>query len=91
MILKASELRAARQRTRDTNHETYKLIYQRAADTIQRVANRGGNQLLFQIPDIYPGRPVYDTTHACNYVSKKLELGGFRVSVQSDQVLLVRW
>ena len=79
MSLTVRELRAARQRKSSVNHETYKQLWTLAQQRIRARDEAGLRHLVFEIPPLVPGRPVFKPSHAARYVAAKLRRGGFRV------------
>jgi hypothetical protein len=73
------------------NHETYKQLYTALHDRIKRRASTNVTHLLYVVPPIVPGRPVYDPIHAARYITDKLRRGGFRVESAQGHVLFIDW
>lgn len=77
-----------------TNHETYKSIFEQCCQRIKRrVDLRLEPRIMtFQVPPIVWGRPPYAHNHAVRYVSEKLLKKGFKVSpAHHPGQLYVEW
>lgn len=94
-MLTVSELQQQRQARARVNHETYKQLLRQVQDRLRARAANNATDLLWQVPPLVPGRPVYKASHAARYVRDKLRLGGFEVTVtqvSADvQVLYITW
>jgi hypothetical protein len=93
-LLTVDELQTQRQARARVNHETYKGLLAQAQGRIRARALNDCKDLLWQVPPLVPGRPLYKTSHAARYVADKLRLGGFSVEVASSRdvhVLYVSW
>lgn len=94
-MLTVEELQGHRQARATVNHDTYKQLWHQVQGTIRTRAANNFKDLLWQIPPLVPGRPVFNAAHAARYVSEKLRLGGFVVSVASPapdvQMLYITW
>lgn len=95
MMLTVAELQRQRQARASVNHETYKQLWRQAQDRIRARADNRATDLVWQVPPLVPGRPVYVASHAARYVSDKLRRGGFEVTVAAPQpdvqVLYINW
>lgn len=94
-MLTVEDLQTQRQARATVNHETYKQLWKQVQGTIRTRATNNFKDLMWQIPPLVPGRPVFNAAHAARYVSEKLRLGGFVVSVASPapdvQMLYITW
>ena len=94
-MLTVAELHRQRQARAQVNHETYKQLWRQAQDRIRARADNKATDLVWQVPPLVPGRPVYAASHAARYVSDKLRRGGFEVTITSPQpdvqVLYIDW
>lgn len=94
-MLTVAELRGQREARAAVNHETYKQLFEQVQQRIRARAANDLSELLWQVPPLVPGRPVYAPLHAARYVTDKLRRGGFevrRASPASDvHVLYVTW
>lgn len=94
-MLTVEDLQTQRQARATVNHETYKQLWKQVQGTIRTRATNNFKDLLWQIPPLVPGRPVFNAAHAARYVSEKLRLGGFVVTVASPapdvQMLYITW
>lgn len=93
-LLTVHDLQTQRQARALVNHETYKGLLAQAQDRIRARALNDCKDLLWQVPPLVPGRPLYKTSHAARYVAEKLRVGGFSVEVASSKdvhVLYVSW
>lgn len=95
--LTVAELRARREAGAAVNHETYKGLLAQAEDRVRAREAGGFSDLLWQVPPMVPGRPVYAVSHAARYVGEKLRRGGFAVADVASpddknvHVLYVTW
>lgn len=93
--LHVRDLQVQREARGRVNHETYKQLLAQAQGRIRARAANGATDLLWQVPPLVPGRPVYTVFHAARYVSDKLRRGGFEVTVASPgsdvHALYVSW
>lgn len=93
--LTVSDLHSEREARARVNHETYKQLLALVQDRIRLRAANNFRDLMWQVPPLVPGRPVYAPSHAARYVSEKLRRGGFDVTVSSPaadvHVLYVTW
>ena len=62
------------------NHETYKQLLRQVQGRIRTRAANDFKDLLWQVPPLVPGRPVFKPSHAARYITDKLRLGGFQVT-----------
>lgn len=94
-MLTVADLQRQRQDRAQVNHETYKQLWRQAQDRIRARADNKATDLVWQVPPLVPGRPVYAPSHAARYVSDKLRRGGFQVTVAAPQpdvqVLYINW
>jgi hypothetical protein len=94
-MLTVAELHRDREAKARVNHETYKQLLAQVQGRIRARAGNRGTQLVWQVPPLVPGRPVYRPAHAARYVSEKLRRGGFEVvgvAPQPEvQVLYISW
>lgn len=94
-MLTVQELHRQRRARAEVNHETYKQLWRQVQARIRARADNRGTDLLWQVPPLVPGRPVYAVSHAARYVADKLRHGGFSVTVAAPQpdvhVLHIDW
>ena len=94
-MLTVRDLHSQRQARAQVNHETYKQLWRQAQDRIRARADNKATDLVWQVPPLVPGRPVYTVSHAARYVADKLRRGGFEVTVAAPQpdvqVLYIDW
>jgi hypothetical protein len=79
--LRVGDLYGAQEARMAVNHETYKQLLRQVQDRIRARAAGEGRDLLWQVPPMVPGRPLFTTAHAANYVAEKLRRRGFSVDV----------
>lgn len=84
-MLTVQELHRQREARARVNHETYKQLWRQVQDRIRARADNRATDLVWQVPPLVPGRPVYTVAHAARYVSDKLRHGGFVVTVAAPQ------
>jgi hypothetical protein len=80
-MLTVDDLDRQRADVHRVNHETYKGLLAQVQDHIRARAANGIKELVWQVPPLVLGRPVYKVDHAARYVSDKLRIGGFVVQV----------
>lgn len=94
-MLTVADLHRQRQARAQVNHETYKQLWRQVQDRIRSRADNRATDLVWQVPPLVPGRPLYAPSHAARYVSEKLRHGGFEVTVAAPQpdihVLYIDW
>ena len=94
-MLTVDELDRHRADVHRVNHDTYKGLLSQVHDRIRARAANGVNELVWQVPPLVLGRPVFKVEHAARYVRDKLRIGGFAVHVipmSSDVYLLyISW
>jgi hypothetical protein len=71
--------------------ELYTKIYEQFCRKIKYTVEMGGKQVFLRVPSVVFGYPTFDRTHACTYLKRQLELGGFVVRVISNIDLHVTW
>jgi len=93
--LTVADLHSEREARARVNHETYKQLLAQVQDRIKLRATNDFRDLMWQVPPLVPGRPVYTPSHAARYVSEKLRRGGFDVNVATPgadvYVLYITW
>lgn len=93
--LTVAELQSQRVARASVNHETYKGLLAQVQGRIRLRATNDCRDLVWQVPPLVPGRPVFAVSHAARYISEKLRRGGFDVTVaapgQDVQVLYITW
>lgn len=94
-MLTVADLHLQREARARVNHETYKTLWEQVQDCIRTRADNKASDLVWQVPPLVPGRPVFSASHAARYVADKLRHGGFEVSVAAPQpdvqVLYISW
>lgn len=91
--MRLEDVQAIRLRRAQTNHETYRGLFDACCSRIRRRAHlpdapRG---MLYPVPPFVWGRPPFKHAHAVRYVSEKLRRNGFAVTEASPGVLHVDW
>jgi len=71
--------------------ETYVKLYEQASRKIRRTVDFGGKYVIFQVPSILLGYPVYDRLKATAYIKRQLIRGGFEVAIVDDYDLHITW
>lgn len=71
--------------------ELYKKIYEQFSRKIKYTVEIGGKHVLLRVPSVVFGYPTFDRSHACMYLKRQLELGGFNVTSVSEIDLHVTW
>ena len=91
--MRIEEIHRIRLKRAQTNHETYKQLFDACCDRIRRRAHLplAPYSMYYQVPPFVWGRPPYKHSHALRYVSEKLRRNGFRVSESTPGTLLVEW
>ena len=94
-MLTVADLQRERQAKAVVNHETYKQLLQQVQRLLRGRADAKATDLLWPVPPLVPGRPVYTVSHAARYVADKLRRGGFHVVTAAPQpdvhVLYITW
>lgn len=94
-MLTVADLQRDRQAKALVNHETYKQLLHQVQRLVRARADNRGTDLLWPVPPLVPGRPVYTVSHAARYVADKLRRGGFQVLEAAPQpgvhVLYITW
>ena len=90
-MLKASELRESSKGRTSKNRELYKQLLKQCNDKIMRHNQRGFKSMIFKLNPISVGMPVYNSQHALLYILRKLQQGGFKVSVVDNASLFIDW
>ena len=94
-MLTVADLQRDRQAKALVNHETYKQLLHQVQRLLRTRADNRGTDLLWPVPPLVPGRPLYTVSHAARYVAEKLRRGGFQVLAASPQpgvhVLYITW
>lgn len=71
--------------------ETYVKLYEQASRKIRRTVDFGGKYVIFQVPSILLGYPIYDRLKATSYIKRQLIRGGFEVAIVDDYDLHITW
>lgn len=93
-MVTVEELQRDREAKARVNHETYKQLLAQVHARLKARSDNKFRDLVWVVPPLVPGRPVYNPWHAARYVSDKLRLGGFDVEVASGDgvhVLYIEW
>jgi hypothetical protein len=92
-LVTTHDIKKKRLRKATINHQTYKLLYQRLANKIKSIQDVKPPlyTTTWQLPSIFPGRPLYDQHRAWNYIRDKLLWGGFETNIDSNFVIWVSW
>lgn len=90
-MVKVSDLKKEQDEKRKQKEKTFKKIYKIAEKKII-IANTGGNtQMWFEIPEFILGVPVYKVLECKEYLVKKLESDGFKVTFHEPNILYIDW
>ena len=90
-MVKVSDLLKEQDEKRRQKEKTFKKIYKIVEKKII-IANTGGNsQMWFEIPEFILGVPVYKVLECKDYLIKKLENDGFKVTFYEPNNLYVDW
>lgn len=90
-MVKVSDLLKEQDEKRKQKEKTFKKIYKIVEKKII-IANTGGNsQMWFEIPEFILGVPVYKVLECKDYLIKKLENDGFKVTFYEPNNLYVDW
>ena len=94
-MLTVRELQQKREARAKVNHETYKFLLRQVQDRVRLRAENKATDLLWQVPPLVPGRPIYTVSHAARYITDKLRNGGFEVTPAAPaadvHVLYISW
>jgi len=69
----------------------YKEILQDCYNRIKMRNSKGCTYLIFSVPVIVPGKPLYNVNEAIRYIMNKLVTGGFKVVVSMDMKIHITW
>jgi hypothetical protein len=90
-MVKADELIKEQNERNERKKVTYKKIYKTIEKKIT-FASAGDNYfILYEVPEIIFGIPIYSLNEAVSYVTKKLLKNGFTVQFYKPNKLLVGW
>jgi hypothetical protein len=90
-MINVSEIVNIESSRKKNKKELYKKIYEQFSRKIRYTVEMGGKCVLLRVPSVVFGFPTFDRPHACAYLKRQLELGGFRVQVLSQIDLCVTW
>lgn len=94
-MLTVRELQKQREARAGVNHATYKMLLLQVQGRLRMRADNKATDLLWQVPPLVPGRPVYAVSHAARYITDKLRRGGFEVvptaAAADVHVLYISW
>ena len=71
------------------HHESYKILYHKAANHIRRRNILGFKSTVWTVDSFIPGRRPFEYTHAVRYVCEKLRKGGFEAFVDEQTLAIV--
>jgi len=69
----------------------YKKVLEKCINKIKLVAEKAETQLVYTIPNIVIGIPLYDKEECANYLVKILKAQGFMVAYMKPNLLLISW
>jgi hypothetical protein len=89
----ASDLREARRKMAMTNHESYRIIYERLSRGLRETtaSNPSITHYVFQVPSFLFGRPLFSHDHAIRYVYEKALRHGFKVDILQNGIVALDW
>ena len=90
-MINVSEIANIESSRKKNKKELYKKIYEQFSRKIRHTVELGGKCVFLRVPSIVFGFPTFDRSHACAYLKRQLEIGGFRVQVLSEIDLCVTW
>lgn len=92
-IVTASDLRDARRKMAMTNHQSYRIIYDRLSRSLKEASktNPSVTRHVFQVPSFLFGRPLFSHDHAVRYVYEKAIRHGFRVETHPGGIVVLDW
>jgi hypothetical protein len=90
-MINVSEIVNIESSRKKNKKELYKKIYEQFSRKIRHTVELGGKCVFLRVPSVVFGFPTFDRSHACTYLKRQLELGGFRVQVLSEIDLCVTW
>jgi hypothetical protein len=90
-MINVSEIANIESSRKKNKKELYKKIYEQFSRKIRHTVELGGKCVFLRVPSVVFGFPTFDRSHACAYLKRQLEIGGFRVQVLSEIDLCVTW
>lgn len=90
-MINVSEIVNIESSRKKNKKELYKKIYEQFSRKIRHTVEMGGKCVFLRVPSVVFGFPTFDRSHACAYLKRQLEIGGFRVQVLSEIDLCVTW
>lgn len=93
-MLTTQSIQQKRIKRAKVNHTTYKLLYNVLTNKIRAMQDVRPPtfKCSWQLPSMYPGRPLFSQERAARYIRDKLVWGGFDVNVDWDTYMIhVSW
>ena len=90
-MLKASDLITTHKKRSSEHREIYKQFLADCNERIRRANDRGATSVLYTIPAISLGMPLYNAEHAVQYIMRKLTDGNFTTQRVQGTTILVNW
>lgn len=91
MVNIIEELKKARKKDSYFLDNTVEELYKKCMKTI-KFKNKGGiTKMLYQVPSILPGHPVYDQEEASCLLNEKLRKDGFKTIYKPPFDIFINW
>lgn len=90
-MVNIKDLEKKRKEKSERNHELYRGFFYEISEKIKNRDSLGNRNMIHRIPTIVIGFPMYDITHAIQYVISKLQTNGFFVCLWHDNYLYIDW
>lgn len=89
--MKADDLLKTIKQKTNFHKEIYKEFLHNCHEKIKQANERSNTNVLFTIPPLSLGKPLYDVSHAMQYVMRKLNEGDFKVQHLYGTTLYIDW
>ena len=90
-MITAESLRERDYAKKALKKETYKKILDSFFKKIKAGADSGKKYIVLKIPNFVLGCPMFNPTHATKYLTRQLQLCGYKVCFIEPQTLGVTW
>lgn len=85
------ELKKARKKDSCFLNNIVEELYKKCIKTI-KFKNKGGiTNMIYQVPSIIPGHPLYDQVEACCLLNEKLRKNGFKTIYKPPFDIFINW
>ena len=80
-----------KEKKQDYKDELFNKILQQCHRRIEFCSNSGDLYSIFTIPNYVIGYPLFDKSECCDFLTKNLNINGFKVQSYSDNYIYVTW